>query len=90
MVAPDTVVANVNALFALSVGPDDGAVRIQDCFLEELPGLLGPDPQPRFIEGVYQGQDLGLGEASAEVPDGRGVGDTLGIQGVEMDFIVAP
>ena len=57
--------------------------------VEELGRLLGPDPQPRLIDGVHQGQDVGLGEAAAEVPCGGGVGDALGAQGVEIDLVVA-
>ena len=37
----------------------DGAIGLEDRFLEELGGLLGPDPQPRFIDGVHQGEDVG-------------------------------
>ena len=35
-------------------------------------------------------EDVGLGEAAAEVPCGGGVGDALGAQGVEIDLVVAP
>src|SRR5208337_3202525 len=90
MIAPGAVVGDINTLLALGVGADDGAIDVEDRFLEELVGLLGPHPQPRFIDGVHQGHDMGLGEASAEVPGGRGVGDTLGAQSVEIDLIVAP
>jgi hypothetical protein len=31
-----------------------------------------------------------LGEAAAEVPGSRGVGDPHGVQGVEIDLVVAP
>ena len=35
-------------------------------------------------------EDVGLGEAAAEVARGGGVGDPLGAQGIEIDLIVAP
>ena len=35
-------------------------------------------------------EDIGLGEAAAEVARGGGVGDALGAQGVEIDLVVAP
>ena len=68
---------------------DEGAVGVEDGLVEELGGLLGPDPQPRLVEGVHQGHDVGLGEAAAEVAGGGGVGDALGAQGVEVDLVVA-
>ena len=54
MIAPDAVVGDVDALLALGVGRDEGAIDIQDRFVEELAGLLGPDPQPRLIDGIHQ------------------------------------
>ena len=58
--------------------------------VEERGGLLGPDPQPGLVDGVHQVEDVGLGEAAAEVARGGGVGDALGAQGVEIDLVVAP
>ena len=54
MITPGAVVGDIDALLALGVGPDEGAIGVEDRFLEELGGLLGPDPQPRLIEGVHQ------------------------------------
>ena len=34
--------------------------------------------------------DVGLGEAAAEVARGGGVGDASGAEGVEVDLVVAP
>jgi hypothetical protein len=42
-----------------------------------------------LIDGVHQGHDVGLGEAAAEVPFGGGVGEPLGVQGVEVNLVVA-
>ena len=44
---------------ALGVGRDEGAVGVEDGFLEELGRLLGPDPQPRLVDGVHQSHDVG-------------------------------
>jgi hypothetical protein len=77
MVTPPAVVADVHSLLALGI-------------IEKLVGLLSPDPQPRFIDGVDQREDIGLGsEAAAEVPGGRRVGDSFGSQSVQVDLIVA-
>src|SRR5271166_2751338 len=55
MIAPGAVVGDIDTLLALGVGPDDGAIDVQDRFLEEIAGLIGPDPQPRFVDGLHQG-----------------------------------
>ena len=90
MVTPPAVVADVHSLLALGIGLHDGAIGVQDRLIEKRVGLLSPDPQPRFIDGVHQGEDIGLGrEAAAEVPGGRRVGDSFGSQGIEVDLIVA-
>ena len=44
MIAPRAVVGDVDALLALGVGRDEGAVDVEDRFGEERRGLLGPDP----------------------------------------------
>ena len=90
MVTPLAVVGDVHSVLALGVGLDDGAVGVEDRLVEELAGLLGPDPQPRLVDGVHQGEDVGLGgEAAAEVACGRGIGEPLGSEGIEIDLIVA-
>jgi hypothetical protein len=43
-----------------------------------------------LIDGVHQGEDVGLGETAAEVPLGGWVRDSLGSQRIEVDLIVAP
>src|SRR5271163_537597 len=90
LITPDPVLVDVDPLLALGVGLDLGPIGVHKRFLEEFRGLLGPDPQARFIDGVHQGLNVGLGETAAEVPFGGGVGDPLGAQSVEKDFIVAP
>ena len=90
MITPSAVIGDVDALLALGVGLDEGAIALDDRLGKELRGLLGPDPQPRFIDGGHQGHDIMLGEAAAEIPGGGGVGDPHGAQGVEIDLVVAP
>jgi hypothetical protein len=90
MVAPLAVVADVHSLLALGVGLRDGAIGVQDRLIEKLVRLLSPDPQPRFIDGVHQREDIGLGsEAAAEVPGGGRVWDSFGSQSIEVNRIVA-
>ena len=84
------VVGEVHPLLALAIAGHDAAIGLEDRLGEELGGLLGPDPQPRLIDRVHQGEDIGLGEAAAEVPGGGRVRDAFGPQGVEVDLIVAP
>ena len=90
MITPGAVVGDVDPLFALGIGADQGAIDVEDRFGKELGGLLGPDPQPRLIDGVHQVNDIGFEEPAAEVAGGGGVGDALGTQGIEVDLIVAP
>ena len=47
VIAPGAVVGDVDALLALGVGADEGAVGVEDRLVEEGGGLLGPDPPPR-------------------------------------------
>ena len=90
MVTPPAVVADVDSLLALGIGLNDGAVGVQDRLIAKRVGLLSPDSQPRFIDGVHQGEDIGLRrEAAAEVAGGRRVGDSFGPQRIEVDLIVA-
>jgi hypothetical protein len=90
VVTPLAVVSDVHPLLALGIGRYDGAIGVEDGFLEEGGGLLGPDPQSRAVEGVHQVHDVAFDEAPAEVPGGGGVGDADGTQGVEVDLVVAP
>ena len=90
MIAPRAVVGDVDTFLALGVGGDKRAVPLDDRLGKELGGLLGPDPPPRFVNGIHQLQDLGLIETTAEVP-GRGrVGNALGAHGIEIDLVVTP
>ena len=77
VVAPLPVVGDIHALLAPAVGGGDRAVGVDERLLEEVGGLLLPDPQPGLVEGVHQPLDVGLGEAAAEVPGGGGVGDAM-------------
>jgi hypothetical protein len=51
--------------------------------------LVRPDPQPRLVDRVHQGEDVGLEEAAAEVAGGGRVGDAVGPQDAEVDLVVA-
>ena len=44
MITPGAVVGDVDVLLALGVGADEGAVDVEDRLVEEVGGLLGPDP----------------------------------------------
>ena len=90
MVTILAVVGEIHPLLALGITGHDAAVGLDDRLAEELGGLLGPDPQPHLIDRVHQGEDIGLGEAAAEVPFGGRVRDAFGPEGIEVDLVIAP
>ena len=90
MVAILAVVGEVHVALALGIAGHDAAIGLEDRLGEEFGWLLGPDPQPRLIDRVHQREDIGLGEATAEVAGSGRVGDAFGPQGVEVDLVVAP
>src|ERR1700677_4723633 len=89
LIAPVAVVVDVDALLALGIGRDHGAVGVEESFLEKVVGLLGPNAEAGTIDDVHQSLDVGWYEAPAEITCGRWVGNSLGAQGVEIDFVVA-
>ena len=72
-----------------AAGGGERAVGVDEGLLEEVGGLLLPDPQPGLVEDLHEPLDVGLGEASAEVAGGGGVGDACGPEGVEVDLVIA-
>jgi hypothetical protein len=48
------VIGDVHALLAPAVGGGECPVGVEEGLLEELLGLLLPDPQPGLVEGVHQ------------------------------------
>ena len=89
MVAPGAVVGDVDALLALGVGGDEGAVDVDDRLVEERVGLLFPDAESGLVDGVHEVEDVTAAEPAAEVARGGRVGDPLGAQGIEVDLVVA-
>jgi hypothetical protein len=89
MIAPGAVVGEIDALLAFRVGADEGAVAVDDSPVEELGGLLGLDALAGAVEGIHEIQDVTAAEAATEVARGGGVGDSLGVQGVEISLVVA-
>ena len=53
VITPDSVVGDVHPLLALTRGGHQSAIDVQDRLVEELGGLLGPDPQPGVIDGIH-------------------------------------
>src|SRR5260370_18741227 len=89
MVAPGAVVSDVDALCALAVGADQGALQVDACLGKEVSGLVGPDLESGVVAEVLEGLDVLGAKASAEIA-GRGrVGNAAGSQGVQEDFILA-
>jgi hypothetical protein len=82
-------VVDVDALLALGIGRDHGAVGVEESFLEKVVGLLGPDAEAGTIDDIHQSLDVGWYETPAEITLGGGIGYSLGAQGIEIDFVVA-
>ena len=90
VITPGAVVGDVHALFALAAGFHQGAVHVDDGYVEEGGGLLLPDALANLVESRLQGVDVGLGEAAAEVTGSGRVGDTAGAKGIqEIDVVAA-
>ena len=89
MIAPGAVVGDIDALFALGVGADEGAVDVDDSLVKEVDRLLGPDALAGAVDGIHEIQDVTPAEPTTEVARGGGVGDSLCIQGVEISLVVA-
>ena len=89
LITPVAVVVDVDALLALGIGRDHGAVGVEESFLEELVGLLGPDAEAGPLMMSIK-VTTSASEAAAEITLGGGVGNSLGSQGVEIDLVVAP
>ena len=89
VIAPDAVVGNVHALFALAGGRGQGAVQVDGGAGEEVVRLLGPDASAGDVEGVDQGLDVAVREAPTEVAGRGGVGNASRAQGVEKVFVGA-
>ena len=89
MVAPDALVRQVHACFALPRRPHQRAVAFDDGVFQEAVGLLLPDLDPLLVEDVHQGVDVGGVETTKEVACGSGIGNALGAQDIEVDFVVA-
>jgi hypothetical protein len=86
---PGAVVGDIDALFALGVGADEGAVDVDESLVKEVDRLLGPDALAGAVDGIHEIQDVTPAEPATEVARGGGVGDSLCIQGVEISLVVA-
>ena len=90
MVAPLSVVAEIDALFAAGIGGGEGTVGIEDGTPEELLGLLLPHPGPHRVDAIHQRVHLsGRLESPAEVAGRRGVGDAGCPQSIQIRLVVA-
>src|ERR1044071_267183 len=89
MVAPGAVVGDADAVFVLGVGGDQGAVGVEDGAVEEGIGLASPDVEADLVEDVLERVDRCFAEASAKVAGGGGIGNALGVEGIEEVDVVA-
>ena len=89
MIAPGAVVGDIDALFALGVGADEGTVDVDECLVKEVDRLLGPDALAGAVDGIHEIQDVNPPEPATEVARRGGIGDSFCIQGVEISLVVA-
>jgi hypothetical protein len=89
VITPGAVIGDIDALFAAGPGGDERAVDVENGLVEEVGWLLLPDLESDLIEDVLEGLDVVEPEASAEVTGGGGVGDAVGVEGVEEDDVIA-
>src|SRR5262249_17690137 len=89
VIAPGAVVGDIDALLALGVGADERTVDVEHSLVKERAGLLSPDALAGAGEGVHQIQDIATAATATEVARGAGVGDALGIQGLEIGLVGA-
>ena len=54
MIAPGAVVGDIDALFALGVGADEGAVDVDESLVKEVDRLLGPDALAGAVDGIHE------------------------------------
>ena len=91
MIAPGAVVGDVDALLALGVGADQGAVGVDDRLVEELAAAARPRRGRRvWLMASIRARTSASENRRQKSPGGGGVGDALGAQGVEIDLVVAP
>jgi hypothetical protein len=82
-------VGDVHAPLALARGFDQEAIHVEEGLVEEIGGLLGPHAHADIVDRILQLAEGGLIKAAAEVAGGGRVGEALGPQGIQEDFILA-
>src|ERR1019366_10643666 len=89
MITPLTVVGDVHAGFAFAGGFGHGAIHVNTGQFEELRRLPSPDALADLVEDADEGGDVRRSKTSTEIA-GRGrIGNALGTQGVELEFVLA-
>ena len=89
MIPAGAVVGEADARLVLSAGGHQGTVRVEDGAVEEGVWLLPPDADANVVVDVLQRVDVSAVEASAEIACRGGIGNALGVEGVEEVDIVA-
>ena len=89
MITPGAVEGDVHAFLARTRGFDEGAVAIEDGFVEELGRLPLPDLDADFVDGMQESADVAGVEAAAEITGGGGIRNAPGAEGVEIDGVIA-
>ena len=89
MIAPHAFIRQVHTFLALPRGAHDAAVDVQDGLGEKVRGLLLPHLGADAIDQVHELLDIGFIETAQEVASGRGVGDALGVESIEVMLVVA-
>ena len=88
MVTPLSIIGDIHAFLAFTIGWSQRAIDIQNGLPEEGRLLLLPDVQTYFIDGFLQKQNIRIGlEASAEVSGGGGIGKTLRSESIQNRLV---
>ena len=87
MIAPGAVVGDVDALFALSVGADEGAVDVDQSLSKNSTGCWA-DALAGAVDGIHEIHHSPEVPATAAARSGE-VGDSLNTEVVETSLVVS-
>ena len=77
MVSPTPFVRDIHPLLALGCGCYDNAINVDEGLVKERIVLLLPNVDPGFVDGLHQGIDIRLFEATAKVASSGRIHDRV-------------
>ncbi len=88
MIPPLAVVRQIHPLLACPGRFHDAAIGFDDRLSQERVGLLFPDSQAFVIDHVHQRINVCHLETTQKITSGRGIGNPLRAQNIEVGFVV--